>query len=137
MSDQVQQTAFSYEALDEETRQFVQRKTDEIHGLLKRTAENIIKIGQHLQMVKERLPHGQFLSWIETEFAMSRWTAQNFMRVADKFGNIWPTRCATRSKKVEASALKGTIFLPFPHALIPFAHTLFLVFPLDTSPSIC
>ena len=89
MNNQVQQRPFGYDTLDEETRELVQRTADEIHGLVKRTIENIIKIGQLLNTVKERLPYGQFLLWIQTEFALSRWTAQNFMRVAEKFGDTW------------------------------------------------
>ncbi len=50
---------------------------------------------------------------------------------------VVPTGCTTRSKKAEASALKGTILLPFPHARVPFAHTPFLAFPLDMTLSIC
>jgi hypothetical protein len=49
------------EGLDVETREFVQLKTDEIHGQIKRTAEGVIKIGQNLIEVKEHLRHGRFL----------------------------------------------------------------------------
>ena len=89
MNEQAEQSPFDYDELDQETREFVQQKADEIHGLLKRTAENIVKIGRYLSMVKECLPYGQFLSWLQAEFAMSRWTAQNFMRVAEKFADTW------------------------------------------------
>ena len=88
MSNAVQMT-FEYDVLDVETRQFVQQKADETHGLLKRTAEHIIRIGQNLQAVKAKLPHGQFLAWVQVEFGMSRWTAQNFMRVAENLGDKW------------------------------------------------
>jgi Protein of unknown function (DUF3102) len=80
---------FDYHALDAETRQFVLQKADETHGLLKRTAEHILHIGQNLQAVKEKLPHGQFLLWVETEFEMSRWTARNFIHVAEKLEDKW------------------------------------------------
>ena len=80
------QAIFAYEALNEGTRIFVQQKTDETHLLLKRTAENILAIGLILQAVKEHLPHGQFLPWLQAEFGMSRMTANHFMQVADKFG---------------------------------------------------
>ena len=56
---------------------------------MKRMVENIIKTRQLLNAAKEQLLHGQILLWIQTEFALSRWTAQNFMRVAEKFGDIW------------------------------------------------
>jgi cell division protein FtsB len=90
MNEEVSASAsFDYHALDTETRQFVQLKANETHGLLKRTAEHILRIGQNLKVVKEKLPHGQFLLWIEAEFEMSRWTARNFIRVADKLEDKW------------------------------------------------
>jgi hypothetical protein len=85
MQENAVQAIFAYETLDESTRTFVQQKTDETHLLLKRTAENILAIGQLLQAVKERLPHGQFLPWLQAEFGMSRMTANHFMHVAEKF----------------------------------------------------
>ncbi len=81
--------SFEYDALTPEIRQFAQQKADETHGLLKRTAEHVLQIGQNLKAVKEKLPHGQFLPWIEKEFEMSRWTARNFIRVADKLEDKW------------------------------------------------
>ena len=60
--------------------------------ITRRTAEDIIEIGKDLIAVKERLPHGQFLPWIDTEFGMSNDTARRFMNVtevyADKFGSV-------------------------------------------------
>jgi hypothetical protein len=85
------QMGFNYEALDEATREFVQQKTDEIHGQLKRTAEGIIKIGQNLIAVKERLEReygrGKYEGWLKTEFDMSHSAAKRFMQVARRFGN--------------------------------------------------
>jgi hypothetical protein len=46
----------------------------------------IITIGQALIRQKEALPHGSFLSWIESEFGMGEQTARNMMNVAKKFG---------------------------------------------------
>lgn len=82
-------SSFDYHTLDADTRQFVQQKANETHGLLKRTAEHILQIGQNLRAVKEKLPHGQFLPWVAAEFEMSRWTAQHFIRVADKLADKW------------------------------------------------
>ncbi len=89
MREVAAQEAFDYDSLDEATRELIQRKTHETHRLLKRTAEYILLIGQNLKAVKEQLPHGQFLLWIEAEFGMSRWTARNFIRVADKLEDKW------------------------------------------------
>lgn len=77
--------SFSYDALDEDTRVFVQAKADVIHGHLKRTAEGVIAIGTALGQAQARLPHGTFLSWIQTEFAMGQATAYAFLRVANRF----------------------------------------------------
>lgn len=88
MSNQLP-ASFDYKTLDEETRQFIQQKADETHGLLKRTAEHVLHIGQNLKAIKEKLPHGQFLPWVEAEFGMSRWTVRNFINVADKLEDKW------------------------------------------------
>ena len=79
---------FDYTALDVSTSQFVQQQTGEIRGLMKRTVESIFEIGQRLIIVKERLGHGRFGSWLETEFEWSQDTASNFINVAKKFGNL-------------------------------------------------
>lgn len=83
----IQQALFDYAALDYDTRTFVHEKTQAIHSRLKRTAEDIIAIGQDLRAVKARLGHGQFMPWLQAEFEMSRQTAHDFMRVAERFGN--------------------------------------------------
>ena len=79
---------FDYTALDAPTSQFVQQQTGEIRGLMKRTVESIFEIGQRLIVVKERLGHGRFGSWLETEFEWSQDTASNFINVAKKFGKF-------------------------------------------------
>ena len=53
---------------------------------MKRTAEGIIRIGQNLLAVKDRLDHGRFVPWIQSEFEMNLRTAQRFMGVASRFG---------------------------------------------------
>ena len=50
-----------------------------------RTVADIIEIGGDLTLAKERLGHGHFLAWIDTEFGMSDQTARNFMNVATRF----------------------------------------------------
>jgi len=80
--------AFDYSSLDDSTSQFVQQQTLEIKGLFVQTAQGIKEIGQRLIDVKERLGHGNFLSWLEAEFAMSESTAQRFMRVGKRFKSV-------------------------------------------------
>lgn len=86
-SVQLEQVVFDYRLLSADTRVFVLEKTDETQWLLKKTAENIIKIGKNLQEVKARLPHGMFLPWLKSEFGLSEKMARNFMYVKDRFEN--------------------------------------------------
>ena len=51
-----------------------------IRGLMRRTAEDNIAIGQALIRQKDSLPHGTFLPWIEVEFDMSERAAHRFMQ---------------------------------------------------------
>lgn len=76
---------FSYTTLDPTTRTEVEAATRRLHDLERRTSEAILEIGNGLLFVKEKLGHGQFLAWLEREFAWNVRTAQNFMRVAETF----------------------------------------------------
>jgi hypothetical protein len=81
------QATFDYTALDEETRAFVQQKTEETHLYLGRTAASIVQVGQNLQAVKQRLGHGHFMAWLQAEFNMTHQTALNCIHVAERFGD--------------------------------------------------
>ena len=80
------QPSFDYSTLEESKRLHIQIKTEAIKMRMQRSAEDIIAIGQDLLEIKHELDHGQFKSWIKTEFHMSYDTAVNFMQVARKFG---------------------------------------------------
>lgn len=82
------QIAFDYSQLAPDVRTDVQESARRIHELERRTSESIIEIGQHLIRVKTRLPHGEFLPWLDAEFGWTRITAYNFMKVADTFSNV-------------------------------------------------
>lgn len=60
--------------------------TVELKRSERRASEAIIQAGKHLLAVKELLPHGAWLGWLETEFKMSDRTARNMMSIATKFG---------------------------------------------------
>ncbi|MDJ0690763.1 MAG: response regulator [Xenococcaceae cyanobacterium MO_188.B32] len=79
---------FDYSQLEEETSVFVREQTEEIRGLMKRTAQGIRDIGQKLLEIKEKLGHGNFLNWLKAEFNWSEPTAQRFMQVARQFESI-------------------------------------------------
>lgn len=63
-------------------------KTAKVKILTAQTAENIIEIGKTLLEVKEKLPHGEFLNWLENDVNYSKSTAYNFMKVAKAFPNF-------------------------------------------------
>lgn len=79
---------FDYGQLGMETRIVVQQRTEEIKVLVRRSAQDIIDIGNKLIDVKARLEHGNFGGWLDAEFGWSIPSAARFMQVADKFGNI-------------------------------------------------
>lgn len=77
---------FDYAALDPETSAAVQQRTGEIRERVRRAAQDIVDIGQRLAEVKERLPHGQFGTWLAQEFEWDERQAQRLMSVAERFG---------------------------------------------------
>lgn len=77
---------FDYDTLDAETRIVVKQRTTEIRDLMRNTAENIVRVGEKLVEVRDRLADGQFEAWIGAEFEWSRRTAYNFISVAEQFG---------------------------------------------------
>lgn len=82
MNELVQAT-FDYSDLDAGTRVFIQEQAQAIRILVKRTAEDIVTIGIRLLEVKERLGHGKFMGWVQSELELSQMTAVKFMRVAE------------------------------------------------------
>ncbi|WLT39531.1 DUF3102 domain-containing protein [Synechocystis sp. B12] len=76
---------FDYSTLSPDLQVEVKTATERIKLRMKRTAEDIIEIGKDLIAIKEKLPHGQFLPWIATEFEMSKESAGRFMSVASRF----------------------------------------------------
>lgn len=78
-------TRFEYGTLDAETRIVVQQKTGEIRDRIKRTASDIMEIGERLIDIKERLGHGRFAEWLQIEFEWSDRTARSLMSVAEAF----------------------------------------------------
>lgn len=45
----------------------------------------VVEAGRHLLAVKEALPHGQWETWLETEFHMTDRTARTLMNIAERF----------------------------------------------------
>lgn len=82
MTEIMQSSLFDYGQLDAETRIVVQQRTEEIKVLVRRSAQDIIDIGNKLIDVKARLGHGNFGGWLESEFSWSEGTARRFINVA-------------------------------------------------------
>ena len=76
---------FDYSPLDTKIAEQARSTADRIRERLKKTLEDLIEVGNDLLLVKEALPHGQFLPWLRAEFGWSERTAQNFMSVAESF----------------------------------------------------
>jgi hypothetical protein len=79
--------AFDYGALSVENRISIQQKTSEIRSLIRRSAQDAIEIGSKLIEVKDRLAHGQFGTWLNTEFGWSDRLARQYMLVAAKMAD--------------------------------------------------
>jgi hypothetical protein len=94
--------AFNYADLDSETRIVVQQKTGEIRERIKRSANDLIEIGERLTEVKSRLGHGQFGAWLEAEFSLSYETAHSLMNVAKAFNSVTVTEMDIAHKALYA-----------------------------------
>lgn len=77
---------FDYASLDASAAAKAQQSAKRIRSFEKAAA---IDIGRELLAIKDALPHGRFLPWVEAEFGYSRRTATNMMAVASTFGDTW------------------------------------------------
>lgn len=51
----------------------------------RRANEAVIEAGRHLIAVRDALQHGQWMDWLQTEFAMSDRTARTMISIAERF----------------------------------------------------
>lgn len=84
-SEIIQRSAFDYEGLEAGARAVVKDRTAEIHGLIRMTAQTVVKIGCKLAEVKPLL-EGRFCAWLQAEFTWSERAAMNFINVYKTFG---------------------------------------------------
>lgn len=68
----------------------IEKTTAEILILKDQAAQNIIEIGKRLIKVKNNLPHGEYLNWLENSVDFTERTAQRFVKVAIAFSNTTP-----------------------------------------------
>lgn len=71
-----------------EQQHLIRKRADEIKDLVRRTAQNIIDIGNKLQEVKQILGHGEFGAWLNKEFNWSLSTAAKMMQASKQFKNV-------------------------------------------------
>ena len=73
---------------------FLAAKAAAIRALGKRVVRDVIEIGLHLTEAKAACRHGEWLPWLEREFAWKEQTARNFMAAyalvgkSPKFGDL-------------------------------------------------
>lgn len=77
-----------YAGMDEGTAAFVRAKTDQVHDGEDGAGRGIVKMGQALIEVKQKLGHGKWGSWVTAEFAWGQRQAENFMNVALAFSEL-------------------------------------------------
>ncbi len=80
--------SFDYATLDRETQAVVKQKAIAIKDLFRKTAQNLITIGQNLHEVQQELGYGKFRRWLKSEFNWSVSTATKLMQVAEKFKSV-------------------------------------------------
>lgn len=76
---------------DEDERAVVISAAMTIKPMIRRTAEDLVRIGQELIAVKDYLPHGEFTNWLETEFGLHPRTARRMMAVSERLGHKMDT----------------------------------------------
>ena len=59
---------------------------DRVRVRLERSAEDILAVGADLTRAKELLGHGGFGAWLDSEFSLSRRSAEQFMAASRRFG---------------------------------------------------
>ena len=57
----------------------------EIKVYLRQEAESAIKVGNLLKQAKEQVAHGEWGTWLNSNFGLSQATANNYMKVAERF----------------------------------------------------
>ena len=63
-------------------------RANRIRQLTANVTHGIIQIGFELIAAKTEVGHGNWNNWLEKEFSWTQRTANNFMRIADRFGKL-------------------------------------------------
>ena len=79
---------YDYTQVAEEHRAAVIAHAKTIKRHERRTVESMVTIGHELIAVQAKLPHGQFLPWIEQEFGWQKTVAYNLIQLGNKFPTV-------------------------------------------------
>ncbi len=86
MNTHLDDLTYDYNQIADPTlRTLAQRAADDIKPRLRRATEDILIIGARLATVRQYLPHGQWMDWLDAEFEMGDDTARHFINVASRF----------------------------------------------------
>jgi phage pi2 protein 07 len=77
----------------------------EIKFYLNQTAQNILEVGKRLTQAKAMVQHGEWQNWLKDNFNLSKSTANNFMRCAERFSNFQTSGNLNPSQMVEMLSL--------------------------------
>lgn len=77
---------YDYSQIAEEHRERVQYATVAIQDHMRRATQSVIEAGKELLGIREILPSGKFIAWVETEFGISERMAQHMMNAGREFG---------------------------------------------------
>lgn len=81
-------------------------RVNNIRKLTGNTTKNIIEIGRELIAAKSEVGHGNWANWLKENFDWTQQTANNFMRIAEKFGDL------DGVEKFKPSTLQAMLKLP-------------------------
>ena len=85
------QPPFDYgQIADEDARAIAKHAAERIHANLHATEKHFIDTGNELRKAKAAMKHGAWENWLTAEFRWTKRTAQNYMAVAEKFGDDYP-----------------------------------------------
>ena len=78
---------FEYSQIGADLARELKVRAERIRGGLARHTIEIIRVGSELRAAKQKLPHGMFLAWVESEIGLSRRAAQLYMRAFEWVAN--------------------------------------------------
>lgn len=79
-----------------------------VRGRLNRVRQEMVAIGHDLLRAKALLQRGQWIPWLRAEFDMSVRAAENYMNVADRFGDQFASLANLRLETAYRLAARST-----------------------------